>query len=310
MRPLRFVPPNSLFEISIRTVQGRLLLRPSAATNAAIIGVLGLAQSRYSMVIHHFVVMSNHIHLLLSPRDAQHLAQFMCFVNSNIAREVGRLVDWRDRFWSGRYHAILVSNEMETQVSRLRYLLAQGVKEGLVAHPFEWPGASSLRALVHGTPMTGTWLDRAALYRARQRWKAGDPPVNARPFETVYPITIEPLPGLAHLDATQRRALIQELIAEIVGSTAALRAEQSLTELGVSAVVAKHPHVKGAASRSPAPLFHALRVEVSRRLRDAYRIFVAAYRDAAALVKIGVDGAVFPDGCFPPPRPFVPYPAT
>lgn len=41
--------------------------------------------------------------------------------------------DWPDGIWSDRYTAIPVSDEPAAQVDRLRYVLAQGVKEGLVA---------------------------------------------------------------------------------------------------------------------------------------------------------------------------------
>jgi hypothetical protein len=310
MRPLRFIPQGSLVEVSIRTVHGRLLLRPSAATNAAILGILGLAQARYGMVLHQFVVMSNHFHILLSPRDARHLAQFMCFINSNIAREVGRLVDWRERFWSGRYHAIVVSDEPEAQLGRLRYLLEQGMKEGLVAHPFDWPGVSSVRALANGTSLAGTWLDRAAWYRARQRAKDGDPPLNASHFESSYPISIETLPCLAPVDTVQRQVFIRNLIETIVADLATLRAEANCEVLGVQGIKGKDPHSRPRVSRSPAPLFHAVKNEVRRRLREAYALFVVAYREAASLVKLGVDNAVFPEGSFPAARPFVAFTAA
>src|SRR5262245_16023389 len=161
-RPPRFICPNVVYEVTIRTVQGRLLLQPSPATNEAILGVLGRAQKLYGMTIHAVVVLSNHMHLLVSPTDGRQLALFMGHVNSNTAREVGRLVDWKEKFWGRRYQAIPVTDEPAAQIGRLRYLLEQGVKEGLVEHPFDWPGVSSARALAEGDAMSGIWFDRAA----------------------------------------------------------------------------------------------------------------------------------------------------
>jgi hypothetical protein len=57
----------------------------------------------------------------------------MDYVDGNIAREIGRLHHWREKFWSRRYRDILVSHEEEAQVARLGYLLGHGVKEGLVS---------------------------------------------------------------------------------------------------------------------------------------------------------------------------------
>ncbi len=45
-RSLRFVPsPGTLVEVTTRTVQGRLLLKPTSPINQAVLGVLGRAQS-------------------------------------------------------------------------------------------------------------------------------------------------------------------------------------------------------------------------------------------------------------------------
>jgi REP element-mobilizing transposase RayT len=69
-RPLRFVPAGSLVEITTRTIQSRLLLRPSPELTDIILGVIGKAQDLYGMAIHAFVVLSNHTHFLLSPSGA------------------------------------------------------------------------------------------------------------------------------------------------------------------------------------------------------------------------------------------------
>src|SRR5688500_6619467 len=110
-RPLRFIPPGALVEVTTRTVQARLLLRPSPEVNDLILGVIGRAQSLFPVRIHGLVVLSNHWHALLTIDDAAQLAGFMAFVNGNIAREIGRLHDWRHHFWSRRYRAIIVADE-------------------------------------------------------------------------------------------------------------------------------------------------------------------------------------------------------
>ncbi|MGB6336531.1 MAG: transposase, partial [Thermoanaerobaculia bacterium] len=115
-----------------------------------VIGTLSRAQRLYPVDIHAFVFMSNHYHLLLSVPDAQTLARFMGYVNSKLAREIGRLTGWRDKIWSRRYQAVVVSEEEFAQVGRLRYVLAHGVKEGLVDHPADWPGANTVTALLEG----------------------------------------------------------------------------------------------------------------------------------------------------------------
>jgi hypothetical protein len=48
--------------------------------------------------------------------------------------------------------------------------------------------------------------------------------------------------------------------------------------------------------KSPAPFCHAISKEVRKQLREAYRIFIAAYRQASAELRAGNRNARFPEG--------------
>jgi hypothetical protein len=305
-RSLRHVPaPGTLVEVTTRTVHGRLLLKPTPPINQAVLGVLGRAQRLYGMVVHLAVVLSNHYHLLVAPNDAKQLAEFMGFVNSNIAREVGRLVDWKEKFWSRRYQGIVVSDEVLAQLGRLEYFLANCVKENLVEKPHEWPGVHCVRALVEGQSLEGVWFDRTAYSRAQRRRKATDPPVQESDFKTTETLELKPLPCLANLGAVQQRDLIHSSIEKIVAAATAARGEKGVMVLGAARLQRQHPHTQpNRIKKSPAPRFHAFAVAVRRALRDAYSAFVAAYRIAPEKLRGGDRGARFPDGCFPPALPF------
>ena len=138
-RPLRYVTPGQIVEVTTRTIQSRFLLRPSDELNAAILAVLGRARAHHDVGLHGFAVLSNHAHFLLTVADGRELASFMRFVNRNISCAVGRLHDWRGPVWAWRYRSIPVVDEA-SQMSRMTYLLRQGCKEGLVSSPLAWPG--------------------------------------------------------------------------------------------------------------------------------------------------------------------------
>jgi len=273
--------------------------------NQAIVGVLGRGQKKYGMVVHYAVVLSNHIHLLLSPNDAQHLSEFMNFVNSNIAREVGRLVDWKEKFWGSRYHAIAVSDEKEAQLGRLLYFLRNSVKENLVEHPFEWPGVHSARALAEGGGHEGIWFDRTGYYRAKCRRKADEPMVQEDDFKTVETLELSPLPCLADLAPAEHQGQIENLIAQVVAENAAKRRAEGKMVLGAHRLQKQDPHTRpNRTKRSPAPRFHAIQEAVQKELRAAYSTFVAAFQIAAEKLRSGDLRARFPEGCFPPALPF------
>jgi hypothetical protein len=123
-RRLRFIPDGgALVEVTCRTLHSRFLLRPGRKLDEIIVGVLGRAQRLYDVRICGYVFASSHYHLLLDVDNARQLSRFMCYVGSNLAREVGRLHRWPEKIWSRRYQAIVVSGEAGAQIERLKYLL-------------------------------------------------------------------------------------------------------------------------------------------------------------------------------------------
>jgi putative transposase len=302
-RKLRYVPEGgALVEVTCRTLQSRFLLRPGGDLDEIIVGVLGRAQRLYEVRCCGYMCASNHYHFLLDVDDARQLARFMGYVNSNIAREVSRLYGWTDKIWSRRYQAIVISGEEGAQIARLRYLLANGCKEGLVARPQDWPGVHMAKALVQGQDLTGTWFDRTREYAARNRGEAFD----RLQYATVETLHLSPLPCWKHLPAEVWRARALSLVQEIEEETAVHRSNTGSQPLGAAAILGQHPHDRPKnPKRSPAPLFHAVSARVRRELWEAYRLFVAAYRQAAEKLRAGDRNAVFPLGSFPPPLPFV-----
>ena len=300
-RPLRFIPPNSLVEITTRTMQGRLLLRPSRELTDILLGVIGKAQHLYEMTIHAFVVMSNHAHFLVSPSSAQKLAAFMQFVNANIAKEAARLHDWPERFWSRRYRAICVVDEQAAH-ARMRYILAHGAKECLVATAGAWPGPQCIAALTHGDLLRGTWFDRSAECRARAAGKD----IKPGEFATSYEVKLTPLPCLLDLGHDQRQAHYRRVVGEIDAAAAATNKAKGRTPLGVQAILDQDPHHRPSSpDRSPAPLVHAHDSEKGAEYLAAYREFVANFRAGVAnlVAKSRALTELFPDWAFPPALP-------
>ena len=301
-RPLRFVPEQSIVEITTRTLQGRLLLKPSPELTDLILGVIGKAQELYGMTIHAFVFLSTHAHFLLSPSDADQLAKFMQFVNANVAKEAGRLHLWRERLWSRRYRSIVVADEKAAH-ARLRYILAHGAKEGLVGTPAAWPGPNCIAALTTGEILRGTWFDRSAEYLAHQRGESVFP----SQFATTFDVHLTPLPCLQHLTVDQRQAEYRHTVGEIKARAEAENKEKGRQPVGVAAILAQDPHSKPSSTdRSPAPFVHASDDSTETEFRARYRAFVDAFRAGALRLRDhGRELAdMFPLWSFPPALPF------
>jgi hypothetical protein len=302
-RKLRYIPDGgALVEVTCRTLQGRLLLRPSPELNDIAAGILGRAQRLYPVDIVAFVPVSTHYHMILFTQDAKRLARFVGYFNSNLAREVGRLTGWTGKVWERRYQAIPISDEEEVQIARLCYVLGHGVKENLVARLREWPGLHCVRQIVDGEPLSGHWYDRTREYLARRTGKNADPLKHA----TAETVTFSPLPCWKHLSPEAYRKRVANLATEIEEDAAAARKRTGAEPLGVAAILGQDPTSRPKRlKKSPAPLFHAASKAIRHFLYEGFSWFVAAYRTAAEKLQRGDPDPCFPTGSFPPALPFV-----
>jgi len=303
MRRLRYIPEGgALVEVTTKTLQSRFLLRPCQKVKDVVLGVLGRAQRKYPIRVCGYSFASNHFHLILDVDDALQLAQFMRYVNSNLARKIGHLVGWKEKIWSRRYQAIVISPEEEAQVGRLSYVLAHGVKEGLVEKVTDWPGVHCAQALLTGEAVQGYWFDQTQEYAARRRGESCD----RMRFASPEVLVLSPLPCWKHLSEEKRRELVAGLIAEIEAEAAAHRQRTGSKVLGASAVCDQHPLDRPKKSKkSPAPLFHAASKAMRQELYEMYGWFVAAFRRASEKLRGGDRTVSFPAGSFPPALPFV-----
>ncbi|WP_232537154.1 transposase [Cystobacter fuscus] len=283
--------------VTSRCFQGRLLLRPSAEVNEVVGGVLARAvqQSAGTVRLYAFTFASNHFHLLVWARGAA-LAGFMQYLRANLSKKVGKLVDWSGGFWERRYSAEPVLDDTAL-VGRLRYVLAHGVKEGLVDRSAEWPGLTCLPQLLGPARRLFRWFnwtkrwskrgseDMAGEGRFAQEW--------AEPVE----LELAPLPCWEGLKEEERQHAVRGLVEQVEAEAQS----RGKPVLGARAVEAQHPHTRPEhPKRSPRPLGHASTRQALKELREQYRAFVAAFREAAARWSRGDFLARFPPFAFPP----------
>ena len=303
-RKLRYLPEDvRLVHVTCRTIQGRYLFTPSPKLNDIVLGVLGRAQRLHPIRICEVVVASNHVHMLLDADSVQQVADYMEYAGSNLAREINRLTGWKGPVFDSRYTMIPVSNEEAAQVGVLKYVLAHGVKEGLVERVDQWPGIHSGRARLGGEPLVGHWFSRSQEYAARRRGK------DFEPFEYATPETVvlSPLPCWEHLPPETYRERIRGLVEEAEEEAAADREKTEIPVLGPDAILTQDPqHRPEKIAKSPAPFVHAATKAARLALYQSYSWFVAAFREAAEKLRRGDRDVSFPPGCFPPSLPFVP----
>jgi len=114
------------------------------------------------------------------------------------------------------------------------------------------------------------------------------------------------LPCWKDLSPEKRRQRVAQLVQEIESEAAAERKSTGKPALGRAGILAQDPHDHPERpKKSPAPLVHAASQAVRLEFREAYALFVSAYREAVEKLRKGDRAAPFPPGCFPPALPFV-----
>ena len=300
--PIRMYDSGAMYFVTLRCIQGRLLLRPSPRTNEVIAGVLARAARACSVELFGFIFASNHFHLIVRAPE-RNLPRFMQFLAANISRKVGWLTGWRGSFWERRYSAEPILDD-EALFGRVRYLLAHGVKERLVRRCRDWPGLNSLRLMLGAAPLparwfnwTRRWCDRSQLATDR----------NASTWAESDELSLTTLPSLAARSPKARRRLWLRTVAAIEEEAA----RDPRPVFGVRAVLAQRPQFRPTRpARRPRPLCHTSLRILLELFRAHYRSYLERFREASVAWRRGHLAASFPDGAV---RPFlwsVPLPGT
>jgi putative transposase len=94
---------------------------------------------RYSFVVAGYVVMTEHVHLLVSEPKAIPLSTVLQGLKQQVSRRLKRAGDVQ--FWQRRYYDFNVWNHEKT-VEKLKYMHRIPVRRGLVDKPDDWPWSS------------------------------------------------------------------------------------------------------------------------------------------------------------------------
>ncbi len=99
-----------------------------------------LEQTRrqYGFRVTGYVVMPEHVHLLVSEPERATLARALQALKQSVSR---RLIAGHPHFWQARYYDFNVCRQKK-RVEKLRYLHRNPVKRGLVEKPEDWVWSS------------------------------------------------------------------------------------------------------------------------------------------------------------------------
>jgi len=102
---------------------------------------LMLAAEKYSCRIHAYVLMTNHVHLLVTPENSDSLSRMFQYVGRFYVSYVNNTYGRTGTLWEGRYKASLVEEESYL-LSCYRYIELNPVRAGMVKRIEDYPWSS------------------------------------------------------------------------------------------------------------------------------------------------------------------------
>lgn len=120
-----------------------------------------IAKEKYPSKIYSFILMPNHVHLLLEPvGEGQNLAYFMKHISQKHAQYINKHNERTGTLWEGRFKSSPVSTDRYL-LACSRYIEMNCIRAGIVKKPEEYK-FSSYRAKVGLKKIE--WLDYDPLY--------------------------------------------------------------------------------------------------------------------------------------------------
>jgi putative transposase len=123
-------------------------------------------REEYGLCVYGYVVMPEHVHLLVNEPERGKLASIMQSLKQSVARRLALRAE--EPFWQARYYDFNVWSERKF-VEKLHYIHRNPVTRGLVSGPEQWQW-SSFRHYANGE--TGP-VEIESEWTARKRERAG-----------------------------------------------------------------------------------------------------------------------------------------
>ena len=123
----------------------------SEADYKAYLAFLKDVATKYDVAIHAFVLMTNHVHLLVTPCDEQGVSRMMQAQGRKYVQHFNFTHGRTGTLWEGRYKSTLVDAD-NYLLTVYRYIELNPVRASMVAHASEYPW-SSYQANALGKPI-------------------------------------------------------------------------------------------------------------------------------------------------------------
>jgi hypothetical protein len=313
--PRRYYEHGSVYWVTNRLAEG-LPFVPCNYINNLLYGILAKAHQRTPSVVScGWLFLANHFHaLLLTDGDPQDVAEFMNYVDGEIAKVVCRILGKRHyKVWAQRYNAARLLRA-EDVMERMAYMYANPSTANLVESIEDWPGVSTWNEFIGGEtryykrvkPSEIPRLPNGAMNKSLRR--SLDEAVEEISRNSL-PLQIDSFAWKHCFEASREltnNELREDIIKRVRGfeqSSRRKRIKKKKSVVGAATLVQQNPH------RSYKPKSFGRRVFCISSCPELRAEFIALYKDFCYRCeqvwkdwKAGSPEPSYPPGAFVPPQ--------
>jgi putative transposase len=208
-----------------RCSERRFFLCPDALVTNSFWYCLGWAAEKHGMLLHGAVALSNHVHVVATdPRGVY--PDFLRDFHGLLARVVNAARGRWEHFWDANQASVVLLEDEAAQLEKVVYTLTNPV--GLVDKAADWPGATSVAAVLNGT----TIVAKRPEHFFRTADAGGGMPATVKLF-------FSPPPAFSERPIREYRALVEERVDSVETEAAAARRTAGTTVLGQRRILAQ-----------------------------------------------------------------------
>ena len=143
--------PACTYFVTTKTWQNRALFKVDKVAEIVADRLFG-CRDRGDFLLHEFVIMPDHLHLLLTPGSTTSLEKAIMMVKGGSSHEIHRMRGHKMEIWQAGFHDETVRDETDYLAKR-QYIWMNPVKAGLIERPEDWPfGSASGRFQLDAMP--------------------------------------------------------------------------------------------------------------------------------------------------------------
>ena len=141
--------PACTYFVTTKTWQNRAVFRVSEVAEIVVRRLL-TCRDQGAYLLHEFVVMPDHFHLLLTPADTTTLEKAMQLIKGGSSREIHQLRGHGMQIWQPGFHDWTIRDAADYGAKQ-EYIWLNPVRADLVQQPADWPYGSACGKLLPDT---------------------------------------------------------------------------------------------------------------------------------------------------------------